>query len=104
MVGERERRRLSFFLVSYLSLYKCMYMATSFLGPRWLLLQLPEGEAGREDEDGEEGGGEVVVPAEEGLQLEGGGGREGGRGKGGRGRGGLDAVPYSRRPPFLGRQ
>ena len=52
MVGERERRRLSLFLVSYLSLYKCMYMATSFLEPRWLLLQLPEGEAGREDEDG----------------------------------------------------
>ena len=60
-----------------------MYMATSFLGPRWLLLQLPEGEAGREDEDGEEGGGGVVVPAEKGLELEEGGGREGGR-EGGR--------------------
>jgi hypothetical protein len=42
-----------------------MYMATSVLGPRWSLLQLPEGEAGREDEDGKEGGGGVVVPAQE---------------------------------------
>jgi hypothetical protein len=42
-----------------------MYMATSVLGPRWSLLKLPEGEAGREDEDRKEGGGGVVVPAEE---------------------------------------
>jgi hypothetical protein len=28
-----------------------MYMATSVLGPRWSLLQLPEGEAGREDDE-----------------------------------------------------
>ena len=41
--------------------------------------QLPEGEAGREDEEGEEGGGGVLVPAEEGLELEEGGGREEGK-------------------------
>ena len=77
--GRRERGDVFLgFLFLYLAVYKCVYLhGYKSLGPRWLLFQLTEGKAGREDEEVRKEGGRVVRGG--GIGARGGGGREGGR-------------------------